>query len=133
MDVANDRQEAQDSALTGSEGDALLVSAGRSREADREVAAARGRETSTGAGATAGYLGELAGRAALSDTAERELIVAAQAGDVQARALLVETFLPRIAGLARVYRETVRVDRVELLQEGVVGLLRALENYDPGR
>ena len=119
--------------MTGSEGDALLVSASRSRAADHDVAAALGRAAPAGAGATAGYLGELARRAALSETTERDLIIAAQAGDAQARVLLVEAFVPRVAAVARVYRETARVDRVELLQEGVVGLLRALENYDPGR
>jgi RNA polymerase sigma factor (sigma-70 family) len=45
--------------------------------------------------------------------------------------------MPRIASVARQYRRSPRVApivaRVELLQEGVVGLLRALERYDPGR
>jgi RNA polymerase primary sigma factor len=41
--------------------------------------------------------------------------------------------MPLVASVARVYRDSPHVDRVELLQEGVVGLLRALERYDPGR
>src|SRR5215207_6974866 len=49
------------------------------------------------------------------------------------RARLVETFMPLIASVARVYRDSPSVDRTELLQEGVVGLLRALERYDPQR
>ncbi|MBX5470756.1 MAG: sigma-70 family RNA polymerase sigma factor [Thermoleophilaceae bacterium] len=60
-------------------------------------------------------------------------MAAAQAGDATARARLVEAFMPLIASVARVYRDSERVDRVELLQEGVVGLLRALERYDPRR
>jgi RNA polymerase primary sigma factor len=37
-----------------------------------------------------------------------------------------------IAGVARVYRGSRTITRLELMQEGVVGLLRALERYDPG-
>ena len=43
----------------------------------------------------------------------------------------MEAFLPLIAGVARVYRGSEAITRVELMQEGVVGLLRALERYDP--
>jgi RNA polymerase sigma factor (sigma-70 family) len=43
----------------------------------------------------------------------------------------VEAFLPLIAGVATVYRGSPTIARVELMQEGVVGLLRALERYDP--
>ena len=48
-----------------------------------------------------------------------------------AREELVEAFLPLIAGVARVYRGSRTISRLELMQEGVVGLLRALERYDP--
>lgn len=41
--------------------------------------------------------------------------------------------MPLIASVARVYRDSPGVERLELLQEGVVGLLRALERYDPDR
>jgi RNA polymerase sigma factor (sigma-70 family) len=41
--------------------------------------------------------------------------------------------LPAIAGVARLYRNTPGVERNELLQEGVVGLLRAVKRYDPGQ
>jgi RNA polymerase sigma factor (sigma-70 family) len=40
--------------------------------------------------------------------------------------------MPLIGGVARLYRGSPAVDRAELMQEGVVGLLRALERYDPG-
>ena len=39
--------------------------------------------------------------------------------------------MPLIAGVARVYRGSPTITRLELMQEGVVGLLRALERYDP--
>ena len=46
---------------------------------------------------------------------------------------LVEAFLPAIAAVGRVYRGAGGVDRMELMQEGVAGLLRALERYEPER
>jgi RNA polymerase sigma factor (sigma-70 family) len=61
---------------------------------------------------------------------ERRLVIAAGRGDETARARLVEQFMPAIAGVARRYRSQPAVDRAELIQEGVVGLLRALERYD---
>jgi RNA polymerase primary sigma factor len=57
--------------------------------------------------------------------------MAASAGDSGATARLVEVFRPGIAGIARLYRNTPHVSREELMQEGVVGVLRALERYDP--
>jgi RNA polymerase sigma factor (sigma-70 family) len=46
------------------------------------------------------------------------------------RAVLVDAFAPLIASVARIYRGSDAVDRGELMQEGAVGLLRALERYD---
>jgi RNA polymerase sigma factor (sigma-70 family) len=43
----------------------------------------------------------------------------------------VEAFRPGVAGVARLYRGAPHVSREELMQEGVVGLLRALERFDP--
>ena len=122
-----------DSALTGAAGDALAVSATHSRDADRALATALHRSVPTGSAVTAGYLDQLGRRAGLPEPVERELLCAAQAGDATARGRLVEAFMPLIASVARVYRESARVDRVELLQEGVVGLLRAMERFDPDR
>jgi RNA polymerase primary sigma factor len=67
----------------------------------------------------------------LAPSTERELVLAAQAGDTEARAALVELFTPLIASVARMYRWSPTVSRPELMQDGVVGLLRALERYDP--
>jgi RNA polymerase sigma factor (sigma-70 family) len=41
--------------------------------------------------------------------------------------------MPLIGSVARIYAGVPGVDRQELVQEGVVGLLRALERYDPAR
>jgi RNA polymerase primary sigma factor len=63
---------------------------------------------------------------------ERRLVIAAAGGDTLAREQLVQQFLPLIGSVARRYRGTVGVDRTELMQEGVVGLLSALRRFDPG-
>jgi RNA polymerase primary sigma factor len=62
---------------------------------------------------------------------ERKLVLASAAGDRAAREELVAAFLPAIAAVARRYRTVSGVQRSELLQEGVVGLLRAVERFDP--
>jgi RNA polymerase primary sigma factor len=66
------------------------------------------------------------------DASERALILRAKAGGPRDREELVKWFAPMIAGVARAYRRS-SVDREELMQEGVVGLLRALERYEPER
>jgi RNA polymerase primary sigma factor len=135
MDVQDQRadRDPEPSALTGAEGGELAASAARSRVADREVALALGRPEPSGPAATVGYLDELGRRAPLSRDVECRLVSAAQAGDANARARLIEAFTPLIASVARMYRDSARVERVELLQEGVVGVLRALERYDVER
>jgi RNA polymerase primary sigma factor len=60
---------------------------------------------------------------------ELDLVVAAECGDATACRSLVEAFLPAIAGLARGFQGS-RVERPELLQEGVAGLLFAARRYD---
>lgn len=68
---------------------------------------------------------------ALSPARERQLVMTAAAGDSRACEELVDLFLPAIAGVARLYRNVAAVERAELLQEGVVGLLRAVKRFDP--
>jgi RNA polymerase primary sigma factor len=62
--------------------------------------------------------------------AERRLVVAAKAGDPRARQELIEAFEPMIRSVARIYSEAPVIERAELMQEGAVGLLRALQRYD---
>ncbi|MEN3282379.1 MAG: polymerase primary sigma factor [Solirubrobacteraceae bacterium] len=62
--------------------------------------------------------------------AERALVAAAQADAPGSRESLVETFVPLIASVARIYRGSPAVDRAELMQAGTLGLLRALERFD---
>ena len=61
---------------------------------------------------------------------ELDLVVAAKR-DPAARERLLETFRPLIASVARTYARSTSVHRAELMQDGAVGLLRALERYDP--
>jgi RNA polymerase primary sigma factor len=62
---------------------------------------------------------------------EHVLVLAAQAGDGHARDELIEAFEPLIGSVARHYQRTPGVSRGELMQDGVVGLLRALGRFDP--
>ena len=52
---------------------------------------------------------------------------------MRAREKLIEALVPRIAAVARDYRMTPVVERGEMLQAGVLGVLEALEHYDPER
>jgi RNA polymerase sigma factor (sigma-70 family) len=105
---------------------------GRGQRLDRELASDLGRRRPARSPGAARYADELQERAGLAPEAELRLARRAKDGDDSARAQLVEAFMPLIATTARGYRGA-RVERTELLQEGVVGLLRALEGYEPDR
>jgi RNA polymerase sigma factor (sigma-70 family) len=98
---------------------------------DEQLATELRRGAFAGPTSSAIQLQQLGERPRLPATTERRLVQAAKDGDRRAREELVEAFLPLIAGVARVYRGSSSITRVELMQEGVVGLLRALERYDP--
>jgi RNA polymerase sigma factor (sigma-70 family) len=66
-----------------------------------------------------------------SSAADVQLVLAAQASAGADRERLVKLYTPRIAGIARTYAGVGNVDRRELMQDGVVGLLRALQRYEP--
>lgn len=99
---------------------------------DRELARDLGRPEPARTLNTADYVGSLERRPVLPAVTERELVDRAKAGDIAAKAQLIEAFMPLISSAARTYRSG-HVQRLELLQEGVVGLLRALEGFDPER
>ena len=63
---------------------------------------------------------------------EHDLVIGAEAGDADASRKLVEAFLPAIVGVAAHFPTAVRVERQELVQEGVAGLLFAARRYDTG-
>ena len=66
----------------------------------------------------------------LTTERERDLVIAAETGDPEACRALVEAFLPAIGGLARRFPGGIGVERQELVQEGVAGLLFAARRYD---
>ena len=118
--------------ITREESERLASESRAARTLDQQLAGGLRHRRLGGETSSAGYLRELGDRPRLPVAVERRLVEAAQAGDRRAREQLVEAFLPLIAGVARVYRGSPTITRVELMQEGVVGLLRALERYDPG-
>jgi RNA polymerase sigma factor (sigma-70 family) len=61
---------------------------------------------------------------------ERRLVLVAKDHGPAERGELVDAFLPLIVSTARIYRGSA-IARPELVQAGVVGLLRALERFDP--
>jgi RNA polymerase primary sigma factor len=113
-------------------GDELGSEIARGQRLDRELARDLGRREPVRSAVAGGYLERLARPPLLSDEAERRLVDAAKRGDRAARAQLVEACMPLISAAARTYRSG-QVQRLELLQEGVVGVLRALERFDPDR
>jgi RNA polymerase sigma factor (sigma-70 family) len=61
---------------------------------------------------------------------ERNLLARTEAGDRAATEELVTAFMPAIDGVASLYGKFRILERRELQQEGVVGLLRAARRYD---
>jgi RNA polymerase sigma factor (sigma-70 family) len=61
---------------------------------------------------------------------ERDLLARTEAGERAATEELVTAFMPAIDGVARLYQSFRSLERQELRQEGVVGLLRAARRYD---
>jgi RNA polymerase primary sigma factor len=126
-----DEMTATSDQITHEESELLESESLAARGLDQHLADGLRRRRLGGQTSSAGYLREVSDRARLPATVERRLIDAARAGDRHAREELVEAFLPLIAGVARIYRGSETITRLELMQEGVVGLLRALERYDP--
>jgi len=126
-----DEMAAPSDQITHDETELLQSQSVAARALDQDLADGLRRRRLGGETSSAGYLRDISDRARLPAGVERRLIDAAQAGDRRAREELVEAFLPLIAGVARVYRGSQTITRLELMQEGVVGLLRALERYDP--
>jgi RNA polymerase primary sigma factor len=113
------------------ESETLETESLEARGHDEQLATELRRGAFAGPTSSAIQLQQLGERPRLPTTTERRLVQAAKVGDRRAREELVEAFLPLIAGVARVYRGSSSITRVELMQEGVVGLLRALERFDP--
>jgi DNA-directed RNA polymerase sigma subunit (sigma70/sigma32) len=70
------------------------------------------------------------GREADTEPPDEELVRAAKSGDTRARETLFERYTPMIVSEARSFRVD-RLDFADLIQEGYVGLLRAIGQFDP--
>jgi len=68
----------------------------------------------------------------LTPRQEQDLVIAVEAGDPEASRKLVEAFQPAIVSVARQFPTGRGVERRELVQEGVAGLLFAARRYDSG-
>jgi RNA polymerase sigma factor (sigma-70 family) len=129
--------ESPDSAMVLGEGfgleesGAIADEAARGRALDRQLTDELEHRPATTRAVSSRYIQEFGERARMPSEVEQILVREAMQGDRDARAALVEAFLPLIGGVARNYRTSGQITRVELMQEGVVGLLRALERYDP--
>lgn len=126
----NDMTSVDDVQLDRSERQALADQATRGRRADRDLATRLECPAPGDSAIGAHHLD------ALTDGRRkpgRAVVEAAKAGDERALTELVEAYLPRIAAMSRRYLGAPHVERLELIQEGVVGFLQALDRYDPAR
>lgn len=111
-------------------GDDLHEEIARGRLLDQQLSYDLRRPETTRSLGDGSYVASLHRRPVMPQSSERRLVEAAKAGDRAARAQLIEAYMPLISAAARTYRSG-QIQRVELLQEGVVGVLRALEGFDP--
>jgi RNA polymerase sigma factor (sigma-70 family) len=102
------------------------------RRLDRDLARRLGRHEPDQRSDPSASLEALTTQAGPDTDLARRLVARARTGDAGARAELIEAYMPALSAMARTYRNG-RITRQELLQEGVVGLLRALERFDPDR
>ena len=69
----------------------------------------------------------------LSKAAERRLINRMAAGDQDARCQLIEAHLGMVSALARRYAKKWKVPSEDLMQEGALALVQAVDHYDHRR
>jgi DNA-directed RNA polymerase sigma subunit (sigma70/sigma32) len=122
---------AADERFSVEESQQMASEARRGRELDQALALDLDKTQASVGAVSSSYIRGLSQRPRLPASGEQRLVREAIAGDRLARARLVESFLPVIGSVARNYRSSQQITRTELVQEGVVGLLRALERYDP--
>ena len=76
------------------------------------------------------YLREIAETVLLTPEAEQELAKAVSAGDMEARDLMIRSNLRLVVNIARGYTSR-GLGLQDLIEEGNLGLLRAVEGFDP--
>ena len=83
-------------------------------------------------GLLAGYLARIGQGALLTREEELELFTAMRAGDLRARKRLIERNLRLVVSIAKRYRGQ-GLPFEDLIQEGNIGLMKAVEKFDPDR
>lgn len=78
------------------------------------------------------YIGRLTQAPLLSQEEEFALTRAARQGDEDARHRLVESNMRLVINIAKTYRSR-SVPLEDLIQEGAIGLMQAIERFDPGK
>ena len=69
----------------------------------------------------------------LSEAVERRLLNRMAAGDQDARCRLIAAYLGMVSALARCYAKRWGVSPEDLMQEGALALVQAVDHYDPRR
>ncbi len=69
----------------------------------------------------------------LSEEEERRLLGRKAGGDRNARQRLIEAHLGMVSALARRYARRFGVPAEDLMQEGALALMQAVDHYDPDR
>lgn len=78
------------------------------------------------------YLSEIGGPQLLSADEEKILAAKVQAGDMQARGQMIESNLRLVVKIARRYLNR-GLPLLDLIEEGNLGLIRAVEKFDPSK
>lgn len=78
------------------------------------------------------YLGRLTQAPLLNSEEEFNLTEAAQKGDCAARLRLIESNMRLVINIAKSYRSRA-VPLEDLIQEGAIGLMHAVDRFDPGK
>ncbi len=78
------------------------------------------------------YLAEVARTPLLSEAEEKELVWRMKRGDRAARERLIVSHLRLVISMAKEYGDT-GLDLLDLIQEGNIGLIEAVDRYDPSR
>lgn len=102
------------------------------RESDRQLVDLRNKafRQPRAASGVGDYVSELGARGQLTEPETDRLALRAKSGDPEAREQLLENLLPSIAAVSRKYKVP-GLEFTDLIQEGCVGVLRALERYEP--
>src|SRR3954468_20337230 len=137
-ELEHDREAGEE----GRSADELRAEISRGQSLDRDLARDLGRPAPERSAGAPGYVAALPRRPTLPPATELELVRAAKSGDPVARGRLVDAFMPLTSPRGRLHAadpgerahvpQRARPSR-RALQEGVVGLLRALERFEPER